>query len=246
MVDKRYEFYPQGDVLLRLTYPAEEEEQSQQANETAGTDDNTSDTPDTSQPLATHSLDSQGGSSLPAREVQMLVSSHVLTISSPVFRAMLQAGFKEGQTLRDEGKVEISLPDDNPDSFELLMNVAHNRTRRVPRRIEMRQLTGLSILVDKYQMAECLELVLDIYMPHLRQSIPDGFSSDLSPWLSITWIFGLAADFKQLTRIAILESEGRLDSPLGDDLPFPERVIGMSTSSTWGYRWLIAHSENRR
>lgn len=225
----RYAFYSQGDVLLRLTYPAEEEEQGQRANETESTDNSTSNTPATSQSLGVNSLNSQSGSSVPEREVQMLVSSHVLNISSPVFRAMLQASFKEGKTLRDEGKVEISLPDDDPDSFELLMNIVHNRTRRIPRRIEMGQLSDLSILVDKYQMAECLELVLDMYMPHLRESIPVSFSSNLLPWLSITWIFGFAADFKQLTRIAILESEGRLGSPLGDELPFPERVIGMST-----------------
>lgn len=40
-----------------------------------------------------------------------------MMLASPVFNAMLKRGFKEGEELRADGKVEIPLPDDDEFAF---------------------------------------------------------------------------------------------------------------------------------
>lgn len=167
-------------------------------------------------------------------EITMLVSSAHLKLASPVLKVMLQAGaFMEGQTLKIEGKVEIELPDDDADVFELLMNAVHNQTKRIPREIDLGSLTKLSIIVDKYRMKECLELVLDMWMPLLRPSLPktsgpegpDRMSHVLS-WLSLSWVFCFLPELKYLNKIVILESDETLRSHLKDLGPIPDSVIG--------------------
>lgn len=74
---------------------------------------------------------------LPDIAVHMLVSSKHMMLASPVFRAMLRPDtFKEGQTLQAAGKLEVSLPDDDPVALVVLLNIIHGQTRKVPRRVE--------------------------------------------------------------------------------------------------------------
>lgn len=71
-------------------------------------------------------------------------------LSSPVFKAMFQPGFLEGGLLRSRDQAEVELPDDNPEAFEILMNVLHGRSRQVPDRIGFALLADLAVLADKY------------------------------------------------------------------------------------------------
>jgi len=73
-----------------------------------------------------------------------------MILASPVFTAMLKVDYKEGSTLEQKGMVEIVLPDEEPDSFNILLNIIHGRTKKVPRRIDLVQLTKLSTLVGKH------------------------------------------------------------------------------------------------
>jgi hypothetical protein len=58
--------------------------------------------------------------------VQLLVSSEILTITSPVFKAMLCGPFLEGQlVLSNVNPPVLSLPEDDPGAMELLINVLH-------------------------------------------------------------------------------------------------------------------------
>lgn len=231
----KYELHPQGDVLFRLQCRTKDEE-SDSENESANTDTTTQ--------SVTKSLSSMGlENSLnevtkDVNEKCFLVSSAHLSLASKVFSAMLQAGgFNEGETLRSAGYVEISLPDDDPDAFELLMNIVHNKSWLLPRHLDLKALVGLSILADKYQMEKALVFYVDTWIELLRPTRPITFTDQLAPWLSLSCTFDLAIDFKYLTRIAILES-GRpkiamfrglcwkLDRWEGLALPLPYGLIG--------------------
>jgi hypothetical protein len=89
---------------------------------------------------------------------RMLVSSKHLILASPVFKVMLQDCFKEGQTLRSGGFLDLLLPDDDPAAFCILLDIIHGRNRKVPREIDMGLLAGITILVDKYQLQEVVEI----------------------------------------------------------------------------------------
>jgi hypothetical protein len=52
--------------------------------------------------------------------------------------------------LSSTGAVEIELPDDDPQAFEILLNIIYSKLKQVPRGIDLNMLTRISILIDKY------------------------------------------------------------------------------------------------
>lgn len=48
--------------------------------------------------------------------------------------------------------MEIPLPDDDPVAFGILLRILHAQNNFVPREVDLPLLTGISILVDKYQI----------------------------------------------------------------------------------------------
>jgi BTB/POZ domain len=114
----------------------------------------------------------------PVFNVHMRVSSKHLTIVSPVFKAMLQRdNFREGRELGNTGSVTVPLADDDPDAFIIILDVVHCRSRQVPREISLEMLTRISVLVDKYQMVEAVEMFSNDWIQHIK--FPDPESGDI-------------------------------------------------------------------
>ncbi|RFU27529.1 hypothetical protein B7463_g8814, partial [Scytalidium lignicola] len=130
-------------------------------------------------------------------EVRMLVSSRHLILASTVFKAMLQDRFKEGRELRSKGFLELPLPDDDPATFSILLDIIHGRTRKVPRKVTFNELTVITILVDKYQLQEVVEPYSENWINRLRPKVLNYFNDDLTVWLSIFWVFGYDQQFKK-------------------------------------------------
>jgi hypothetical protein len=63
-----------------------------------------------------------------------------------------------GRELGNEGRVTVLLPDDDPDAFLIILNVVHSRHRQLPGKVSLEMLTRISVLVDKYQMVEAVEV----------------------------------------------------------------------------------------
>ncbi|PVH85241.1 hypothetical protein DL98DRAFT_409424, partial [Cadophora sp. DSE1049] len=117
----------------------------------------------------------------------------------------------------------ISLPDDDPEIFTILLNIVHGQVRQVPPEVSVKIMTGLSILVDKYQWHEIIELYVKLWMPKLKDSFPTEFTPAVPSWISISWVFRLSAEFQHVTKLAQLESCGPLDN--GQSLPIPAYII---------------------
>ncbi|APA11747.1 hypothetical protein sscle_08g065170 [Sclerotinia sclerotiorum 1980 UF-70] len=207
---------PDGDLVLVLSKDAAWEDTDEEENSKESTE------PEPRDSLEKNVLTDEATA---AREdVHMLVSSKHMSLASPVFKAMLQAShFKEGRELAFAGKVEISLPDDDPDAFAILMCIIHGRTRSVPREIDLDLLSRISTLVDKYQLREVVEIISDRWISQLESEIPKELTDDLLPWLSIAWVFEKSSIFKETTRIAERQSKGRIGEDR-DDIPIANRV----------------------
>lgn len=160
----------------------------------------------------------------------MRVSSRKVRQASPVFKAMLKHSFMEGTTLRNTGKVEVPLPDDDPVAFALLMDFIHGTKSNMAPVMDTLFLTRLAILVDKYRLQQYVAISSDKWVESLRREIPQTFTPDLLHWLCISWVFRRPIEFNLVTRIAERESLGQdLDtySPaLNENLPIPQRIIG--------------------
>lgn len=236
-----YEFDRDGDLMLILNSPSEgyddtECSESPDTNTTEDVDlelavDGT--TNDEQLSPVQSSNTSEQSKEMPEDAVHMLVSSKSLILASPVFKAMLRKDtFQEGTQLHSTGQLLLPLPDDNPAAMRILLNVLHFRSAQVPRKVSFSMLTHLSILIDKYQMLEAVQTFADCWIidDEITNSLPTSFaSSNLLPWLTISWVFNLPDKFKQLTKISIQESNYKIREGIhdGHDLPIPDIVIGM-------------------
>lgn len=160
----------------------------------------------------------------PYQGFHVRVSSKHLILASPVFKRMLQVSFKEGQQLSSQGHTELPLPDDNPAALLVLLNLIHGQTRKVPRAVDLWMLTELAILVDKYELLETTEIVMEHWFQGVESDIPLSFTDDLLPWICLSWVFKKPEIFKKVTRVAQLESEGLLEV---NQLPIPQSVLGI-------------------
>lgn len=254
-----HEFDRDGDLLLLLTSPPEYDEQT----DSKTTKGEPSITPGTKQTLkfpifGTFGVDTSlpktfgSGPDSPTSnvdesvrpeentetlpDVHMLVQSRALMLVSPVFKAMLRNnGFQEGNALHSSGKLSVPLPDDDPGAFRILMDIAHHRTRQVPKNVSLEMLTQLAVLIDKYQMLETVEPYVDLWVAseEVRSSLPsisyaaDSWSAELHPWLCVSWVFNLPDEFKLVSGMLMRHSLFTVDARLGtQDLPIPGVVIG--------------------
>ena len=158
----------------------------------------------------------------------MVVSSKHMMLASPVFKAMLNGNFKEGRALQTDGNVKVELPDDDPAAFRIILNILHGRNRSVPRVINLKALTRIAILADKYRMVEAIESYSYNWIASLtlRSSVPKSFVPDLGRWICIFWVFESTNDFTSLTKIVIQECEGNVPSGFMDFVPLPQAVYG--------------------
>ncbi|KAF9765621.1 hypothetical protein IL306_002088 [Fusarium sp. DS 682] len=94
-----------------------------------------------------------------AEKRRIRVSSHFLTLASPVFDAMLNLKFSEGIKLHESGKtpVEIKLPEDDG------MATLHGSDPEMLY-LDPDQIQNVSIVVDKYDMAPRFAIAGTIWM----------------------------------------------------------------------------------
>jgi hypothetical protein len=160
-------------------------------------------------------------------DVHMRVSSKHLILASPTFRSMLGPNFEEGQRLRIEGSTDIALGDDDPDAFEILLNIIHGLTRRVPRSVSLDMLTKIAVLVNYYQMHEVVELFSDTWIDTLvREGLPESYSQETISWLLITFVFHKPMEFRAVSRVIELGCDEKLEDDFDEGLPIPPPVIG--------------------
>ena len=96
---------------------------------------------------------------------QLLVSSKVLTLASPVFRIMFNSQFKESMSNRSTfQKQSIPLPDDDLEAFTVLCNILHHRNFEVPKELTIDSLENLGVICDKYDCTRVLEIWSTIWL----------------------------------------------------------------------------------
>jgi len=146
-----------------------------------------------------------------------------MILASPVFKAMLKhRNFKEGIELF-KGSVEVPLPDDEPTSWKIILDIIHHNTRSVPQKVDLQTMTNIAVLVDKYQLGDLLWLHAGIWINDLKTSLPNAVTADWIPWLCISCVFKLETEFQHLTCIALRLSSSDIQND--QDLPIPDLVL---------------------
>lgn len=104
--------------------------------------------------MAIVDIDPDGDVIVKIGDDDLRVASQVLCLASPVFKAMLRSGFKEGLTAEtsSQNPKYIALPDDDPTAFKTVCQVIHCRLDTVPAELDIDCLHQLATLCDKYQV----------------------------------------------------------------------------------------------
>lgn len=221
---------PNGDVVLVVSPPKHKPAYRKTEREPIfnfGNLKNTFGSP----PAESSATGENGSTSNPQPAQSYRASSKHLTLASKYFESRLKACWSEGGTLLDQGTVELDIPDTNPETVLILLDVIHGRLRRVPKAVDLNCLTELAMLVDYFQCHEVVYLVSDLWVGALRETVPSisttdqlsGSMRDVTKWIFISWVFREADIFKEVTGVAQRSGYYALDT-LG--LAIPTAVKG--------------------
>lgn len=167
---------------------------------------------------------------LSSHEVQCVVSSRHLMLASRYFLTILSGDFPSAITLRRQGHVTIPLQDDL-DSMIILLNIIHGAGRKVPRQVDLDDLSKLAVLVSKFEMLSTVEFFSDTWIDSLqRGGLPKTYNEDVLQLVFVFWVFDRPDEFREMTRLAQRESTEKLEDDVGD-IPILHGIIGKSQSS---------------
>ncbi|KAF8426717.1 hypothetical protein EV426DRAFT_560107 [Tirmania nivea] len=153
-------------------------------------------------------------------QARFQVSSKVLSLSSPVFRTMLNfnSGFKEGKSLAERTTssppMELFLGDDNPNALAIILRIIHVQTRWVPQSLGPERLYEIAIISDKYDMRDSLDYWLAKWAPERFEG-----TVSIDKWLFIALVCGRAEEFRVLSRELMLECRADNDDNLIVPIP---------------------------
>ncbi|KAK6538075.1 hypothetical protein TWF694_010961 [Orbilia ellipsospora] len=95
-----------------------------------------------------------GQPSSPERR-KVLASSHILTIASSYFRALLAPDrFSEGIVFQQHKNIELQMFEDDPNAVITVCNILHMQSRRIPASLSGDQLAEVAIVLDKYDCVD--------------------------------------------------------------------------------------------
>ncbi|KAM0433359.1 hypothetical protein ACHAPT_004236 [Fusarium lateritium] len=92
-------------------------------------------------------------------------SSHLLSIASPVFKAMFQFNFKEGKALRErnDSPVEIELPDDSAEAVWNAFSILYGADPTM-KGLTPKQILGVASVADKYRMVDRFSFAVALWV----------------------------------------------------------------------------------
>lgn len=144
-------------------------------------------------------IDDQGDVILVAGLTHLRVSSHVLRLASPAFRAMLEPGrFLEGQTHRDSyNPAKVQLEDDDPEALALLCNILHFKS--VKSIFDVGLLAALADICDKYQCTFAVRHYIASWLPVLYHCLRPNLEQIQLLW--VAFAFDLPFHFEEISSV---------------------------------------------
>lgn len=165
-------------------------------------------------------LDSEGDVDLRLEGYNVVASSHVLSLASPVLRKMFAGPFREGAQLR-ENRAErpvVSFPEDDAAAFLLFCKIAHHRADEIQRNPTPHVLEQLAVLCDKYG---CAGAVVGWGALWLHKSVKGRPLEDLVRRLLLAYVLDLREAFSAISQeILLYHTESVSCLPVLGDYPF--------------------------
>ncbi|KAF2119125.1 hypothetical protein BDV96DRAFT_371170 [Lophiotrema nucula] len=130
----------------------------------------------------------------------LLVSSRALSLSSPVFEAMFNHGFAEGEGVSSSSPRAVPMPEDDVNDMTMLSKIVHLQTADIPSEIGFVQLAQFAVLVDKYACIDSVRPWSRIWASQLLGKVEDPSYEKL---LFSSYVLDLPLEFYKVTRMII-------------------------------------------
>lgn len=141
------------------------------------------------------------------RKAEAQVSFKHLSLASSFFEHMLEGKHAGMLAAQNREEATLDFTKDNFDAWQLLLNIIHGHTRKVPRELGLQRLSQVVLLIDKYELHEVAEVFTDMWFGHLLPTMPSHIEESLTNWILISFVLGKADEFAALTRTAIWETQ---------------------------------------
>ncbi|KAI5922765.1 hypothetical protein F4810DRAFT_701641 [Camillea tinctor] len=139
-----------------------------------------------------------------------VVCSKSLARSAPFWKTLLYGGFFESKKpdSQDQDKTDwvVKLPEDDPKSMELLLNIVHGRFEFVPEheaRIPVDDLYNLCVLADKYDMVHMLRPWARGWSKTVHNRRMFSNYTEHCKLLWISWVFGDQTNFEHTAKVLL-------------------------------------------
>lgn len=166
-----------------------------------------------------------GAASDQRSDIRFRLSSKHLKSASPVFKTMLDGKWKES-TLTSDSYYTLDASDWDTEALQIIMDIIHGRSRRVPRSVTLELLAKVAVLVDYYQCHDTVKFFSDTWIENLQtwKHRSPQLWRDLILRLCISHVFNQAPTIHEILHFVVREARGPLQTL---DLPLPGRMIGM-------------------
>ena len=167
---------------------------------------------------------------------KMRVSSKHITLASGYFQRMLQGQWKEGEQLRSRGYAEIPIEENwDVDTFIILLNIIHCRSKAVPKSVNLETLVGLTVLADFYDCVDAMHFYAGAWIRSCITIKPTTYSDDLVKWMFVCLAFDSQEHLEPLIRIYLRQGSAPIDA---QGLPIADSVISKYQDKfpTWKLR----------
>lgn len=161
---------------------------------------------------------------VPGNYARFQVSSKHLTLASAYFRWMLKDCWAKGDALSTKGYAKIPINDCEPNILLIILNLIHGRSRQVPWKLSLPELTDIAVATDFFQCHEAIEVFARIWINNLEPLLSSSFSEDTKRWMMIAWVFKSNDILQETEEIAIQQGRGPFQTI---NLPIPKSIKGV-------------------
>jgi hypothetical protein len=231
MDSKRILIDPDGDVILQLLQELDDQNQARKdisANDIPFSHGSTNNAPldnftidDGTSDKHIHDTAVSSQTQSAKRIVEMQVSSRHLSLQTEYFRDMLGTTSKAPLS-RGTDVVTIPPMEENLNATQILMDIIHGFTRKVPRRVDLQVFSQVVYLIDKWGCEEVAEILTDMWFEFLRPTMSECFDENWPSWIFICWVLRKPVERTILTKIAIWETKNETEVRVKR---VPDRVI---------------------
>ncbi|CVK84800.1 uncharacterized protein FMAN_01727 [Fusarium mangiferae] len=153
-------------------------------------------------------------------QIRMRVSSHHLSLASPVLSSLLQQSAEAN---------EIYLTGWDAKALATVLNVIHGRNAQIPRNVNFEFLTQVASIVHHLKCTEAVQLLSAFWLSTLEQDTVTCFNSNCILWLFNSWVFSWGKEFSHCAQLVLSHYRGP-DTVILRDLPLTEvldKIDGM-------------------